>query len=93
MKIPANIYLHLQINTLLACIKIRTERGKCSIIYYLSALVQLNNIRDQKPDIRDLETQTEITLPCSKLFHYNDHVKDETPVFTCNPAEKCKIPF
>lgn len=93
VKIPANIYLHLQINTLLACIKIRTERGKCSIIYYLSALVQLNNIRDQKPDIRDLETQTEITLPCSKLFHYNDHVKDETLVFTCNPAEKCKIPF
>lgn len=46
-KIPANIYVYLKMNTRLACIKIRTE--KLGIITYLSALVQLHNIGDQKP--------------------------------------------
>lgn len=57
VKIPASIYLHLQINALLACIKIRREKVKCSAVAYSSTLVQLNNVRDQKPNIRALETQ------------------------------------
>lgn len=67
VKIPANIYLHLQINALLACIKVRRE--KCGIKAYLSPLVQLNNIRDQKPTIRDLETQHKQKL----LFLVQNH--------------------
>lgn len=56
VKIPANTYLYLKMNALLACIKIRIE--KLNIAAYLRASVQLNNIRDQKPTIRDLiETQ------------------------------------
>lgn len=57
VNIPASVYLHIQINALLACINIRRERQKCSIIAHLSALMQLNNIRDQKTTIKDLKTQ------------------------------------
>lgn len=69
VKIPANIYLYLQINALLACIKVRGGREKCGIKAYLSALVQLSNIRDQKPTIRDLETQHKQKL----LFLVQNH--------------------
>jgi len=55
LKIPANIYLYLKISALLAYIKIRIV--KFNTIAYLCVFVQLDNSKEQKPTIRELETQ------------------------------------
>lgn len=83
VKMTVNIYLYLKINALLICIKVRIE--KFNIVAYLSALVQLNNVRDQKPlkILKPSINRNHSFLYSPKILHGCVFVLQNYQIFKC----------